>query len=115
MRTPLVWQRLRMRGLRGRTGLAKFAAEVPDTAKMLQESGTRAPCGCANCWQISKRAGVQLLDPEAAKEKVRHAPWATRTWQQWRNRLRRELSQEMGISLQQAQQATGTALGFVGW
>lgn len=99
-------------GLAGQDWFGEFAFEVPDIAKMLQESGDPRAAAAQLLADFQDGLVPQLLDPEAAKEKVRRMLLGDQNMAAMAQQIAQELSQEMGISLQQAQQATGTALGL---
>ena len=64
------WRRLRMRGLRGRTGLASLRLRCPTLPRCCRSPVTRAAAAQLLA-DFQDGLVPQLLDPEAAKEKVR--------------------------------------------
>ena len=101
-------------GLGNQPWMDEFKKEVPDVYKALSESGD--PKGMAQQMMRDFQDGLmpQLLDKDMAKERVRRMILGDQNMASLANEIAQELSQEMGISLADAQKATGAALGTSG-
>lgn len=98
-------------GLTGQDWFGEFASEVPDIAKMLQESGDPKAAAAQLLRDFQDGLVPQLIDKEQAKDRVRRMILGDQSMAAMAQEIAAELSAEMGISLGQAQQAVGTALG----
>lgn len=98
-------------GFKGQDWLGEFAAEVPDIYKMLQESGDPKASAAQLLRDFQDGLVPELLDKEAAKERVRRMLLGQANMASLANEIASELSKEMGVSMAQAQAAVGQALG----
>ncbi len=101
-------------GFKGQDWLEEFKAEVPDIYQMLAESGDPKTSAAQVLRDFQDGLVPELLDKEAAKDRVRRMLTGDANMAQMAQEIAAELSQEMGISLGQAQAAAGAALGTGG-
>jgi hypothetical protein len=101
-------------GFTDQSWLEQFRAQAPDIAQALQEAADPKAAAAQLLKDFQDGLVPQLIDKEAAKEKVKRMITGEATMAELATEIAQELSAEMGISLAQATQATNSALGTGG-
>ncbi|MGV0975798.1 MAG: hypothetical protein ACOYBO_07710 [Azonexus sp.] len=98
-------------GFKDQSWLEEFRSEAPDIAKALQEAADPKAAAAQLLKDFQDGLVPELIDKDAAKEKVKRMITGEATMAQLATEIASELSTEMGISLAQAQAATNQTLG----
>jgi hypothetical protein len=101
-------------GFQGQEWLEEFRAEAPDIAQALAEAADPKMAAAQLLRDFQDGLVPELIDKDAAKERVKRMLVGEANMAQMAQEIALELSQEMGVSLAQAQQATGRLLGAGG-